>query len=672
MSDYLVIVESPKKAKKIKSYLGKDFNVIASFGHVYDLPVKKLGIDIKKDFTPSYDVMEGKNDVKKNIATQCKKAKIVYLMSDRDREGAGIARNIYNHLPKNVKVKRAVTSEIKKQPVINAINNAYDLDDEINLVYAYEARRILDRLVGYKCSYITKQATGGRSAGRCQSVALRIIVDREKAIQNFVPIVYWPITAELLTQGPPKEKVIAVIKNPDPLKINTKEEAEKIIAVIKKGPVKVSKFEQKNVKQNPYPPFQMSTLYQAGSSIGITMSRTKVAAQSLYENGLITYHRTDSVHIASGEISKIRSYIKNNYDQKYSTVSPRFYKSSTKNAQEAHEAIRPTEINTISYPGGTPDEKKIYELIWRRTIASQMASAEFLRSSAEFKCNKYILSANGSKELFDGFKKVWTYMTNKDKYIPTMKVGDILDVIDIFTERKETQPPKRYSESSLVEILKKDGIGRPSTYESIVKTIENRKYVEKKKKMYHATGLGINVSNFLVASDFCFMELKFTSKMENDLDDIANKKADRVHVLSEFWQRLKKDIENAKKVKNEQSKTKFECPDCKANKKKAFLLKKFSKFGPFFSCENYKKDGGCKYTAQINDDGTPKEKAKKIPPKKSKYKCPKCGYFMLERNGPYGKFLGCEKFPVCRSIMDMDGNIKISKKSKKKKWGKKH
>lgn len=666
MSDYLVIVESPKKAKKIQEYLGKDYLVIASFGHVFDLPPKKLGIDLKKDFATTYVVMDDKKDVKNNISVQSKKAKIIYLMTDLDREGAGIAANIYNGLLKTYKVKRATTNAITKSSILDAIKNAYDLDDEADLVEAYEARRVLDRLVGFKCSYITKQATGGRSAGRCQSVALRIIADREKEIQIFVPVVYWPITAELLTQDT-KEKVVADIKFPKPLDISTKEEAEKIIKVIKAGPVKVSKFEQNKVQVNPYAPFQTSTLYQASASLGISLDKCKKAAQSLFDDGKITYHRTDSLYIEPTEMSNIRHFISSNYDKKYQTSSARVYKKKVKNAQEAHEAIRPTSISLQS-AGGTADEKKIYELIWRRTVASQMASAEVQRSSAEFSCGKYLLAATGSKELFDGFRKVWTYSDVNDRYMPTMKVSDTVDVIDISTKRMETQPPKRYSEMSLVKTLEKEGIGRPSTYAAIVKTILDRGYVEKTKNIFNATELGIGVSDFLVASDFCFVDIGFTCAMEDDLDDITNKKAKKIDVLSKFWCRLKQDLQKAKDVKNEKSKTDYKCPLCKKNGTEAFLLKKHSQYGEFYSCENYKKDGGCTYTAQVGDDGKPKEKIKKDPPKKLGFKCDQCGSDMVVRTGPYGEFQGCSSWPKCKTVMDMDGNIK---KKSKKKWSKK-
>jgi len=666
----LVIVESPKKAKHIQSFLGSSYKVVASVGHMYDLPKKQLGIDIKKDFKPTYVIMDDKKDVEKNIHKLAKNANIIYLMADLDREGSGIAKNIHDHLPKDCVVKRATTNEITKTAVKKAIQNAYSMDDEKDLVNAYEARRILDRIVGFRASWPVQQATGGRSAGRCQSVALRILADREKEIQSFIPIIYWPIVAELLTNK--KEKIIAEIKVPKSLDISTKEEAEKIINVLKKGPVKVSKYDQNQVDVNPYPPFTTSTLYQAAAAIGISLQGCKVASQSLFENSFCTYIRTDSTNICAEAMTNIHFYIKSNYNNQYQLSKPRNYKSKVKNAQEAHEAIRPTDIKLEKLLQGTDDEKKIYELIWRRTVASQMTPAKVLRSSAEFKCNKYVLGATGSKELFDGFRKVWTYGNTDDRYMPIIKVGDTVDVIDIKTEKKETQPPKRYSEASLTKLLETEGIGRPSTYANIITTILDRGYVEKKKNIFHATELGIRVSDFMVSSDFCFIDTKFTSKMEDDLDEISNGKKNKLEVLNAFWERLKKDLEKAKVVKNKSQQTNFECPECKKNNIKANLLKKVSKFGPFFSCENYKKDGGCKYTASVDENGEPKEKVKKDPPKESQFKCPKCKSVMVERTGPYGVFLGCSAYPKCKTIMDMQGQVKEPAKKKwKKNWKKK-
>lgn len=670
MPKYLFIVESPNKIHTIQPILGKDYIVCASYGHIRDLPKKKISIDIKKDFAPTYEILSDKKAVVKNIQQLSKKSNVVYIATDEDVEGCGIAGHISAILSDSVKIKRVKYNKITKQAILDGLSNAYDIEKDRDIFDAYEARRIIDRLAGYKMSWLVKRATGGISAGRVQSAGLRIISELEKKIINFVPIVYWPITAELLTRDT-KEKVVAEIKDPKPLDISTKEEAEKIIKVIKDGPVKVSKFEQKKVNQNAYPPFTTSTLLQSASNyLGFSVAQTTKISQSLFEKSLITYIRTDSVVIDNSVISDIRTHVSKKYGKKYLPTNVITYKQKKKNVQAAHEAIRVIDISVVNPSNTTIDERKIYELIWKRTIASQMSPAQFLRSSAEFKCNKYLLSSNGNKELFDGFRKVWTYMASGEVKIPDMEINDILDVIDISTEKKETQPPKRYSEASFVKELEHNGVGRPSTYKSIVQTLQDRNYVEKIKKSLHATELGIKVSDYLIKSDVCFVDIGFTSSMEDDLDDITNQKANKVDVLSKFWCRLKQDLQKAQQVKNEQSKTNYECPLCKKKKVKSFLLKKRSQYGEFYSCENYKKDGGCKYTAQIDEDGkTPKEKEKKNPPKKSGFKCHLCGADMVIRKGPYGEFQGCSVYPKCRGIRDINGNIK---KPSGKKWKKKN
>ena len=669
----LVIVESPTKAKKIQGFLGKDYVVVASQGHVFDLPPDELAVDIKKDFEPKYAIMDKRKDIWQNILQEAKNVKMVYLAGDADREGQALSQNMSDNLPKGLAKKRMTYHEITKKAIDDAVKNVCDMNDGINLYYAYEVRRILDRLAGYKSSFVVQQATGGKSAGRCQSAGLRILVDREKEIIAFVPIVYWPIVAELLTSK--NEKIVADVRNPVPLKIGTKEEAEKIIAALKKGPVKVSKFDQKNTKQNPFAPFTTSTLYQAASTIlGMSTSRSKVAAQGLYEKSLTTYIRTDSTFIAPDFVDKIRDHIKASFSSTYLPSSSNVYAAKSKNAQEAHEAIRPTDISVSSYTGGTADEKKLYELIWQRTVASQMTPAEYLRTSAEFSCGSYKLGANGSKELFDGYKKVWTHSASNEVELPMLKVGDVVKAIDVKTEKKETQPPSRYSEASFIKTLEKEGIGRPSTYESMCKTLIDRGYVELKSKAYHPTELGIKVVDFMVASDFCFIDVGFTNDTETKLDKIANKELTKLEVLKEFWDRLKKDIDNAKDKKAENAKTTYPCPKCVKNGKKAFLLKKHSKYGAFYSCENYKKDGdGCDYIANVGENGEPVEKVKQVVQKSDK-KCPNCGKLLVIRKSKKGNdYLACSdwnKDPKCKGFFDLQG-VKMDFSKSKKKWGSK-
>ena len=501
----LVIVESPKKARKIQSYLTKEYYVMGSQGHIVDLPTNKLGVDIKNDFKTQYAVMDGKATIIKDIRKAVLNAKEIILMGDPDREGHAISINIADHVIKTkLPLYRASTNRITKKDVKEAINKKVILQKD-SLYDAYEARRILDRLVGYKCSFITKSATGGKSVGRCQSVALKIIADREKEIKAFVPIVYWPIEAEIITKK--MEKIVAVIKMPKPLDIPTKAEADKIIAALKKGPVRVSKYEQKEVKQNPYAPFTTTTMMQSASSVlNMSLAAITKVSQSLYEGGHITYHRTDSTTMDTGAVKDIRSHIQNKFAATYLPSTPNVYIKKSKHAQEAHEAIRPTDIKAINITG-SDDEKKLYKLIWKRAVASQMSPAKYERRSAEFKCGKYILAANGSKELFDGFRAVWTYGGSQDLELPVVAVGDKVNVIDCKTERKETQPPKRYTAPSLIGKLEKEGIGRPATMKTIIQTIIDRTYVELKKKAFHATDLGIRVCDFLEAAKFCFIDI---------------------------------------------------------------------------------------------------------------------------------------------------------------------
>lgn len=665
MSKYLVVIESPKAKKtKIQSFLGSDYEVVATVGHIRDLPPKGLNVDLKKQFSPTYGIMLGKESIVKDIVAKAKKAEKVYLMTDPDREGEAISWHVKSQLPQGVLAKRAKFHSVTKPEILEAIKNAGEINEE--LVESYEARRILDRLVGYKCSFITKQATGGQSAGRVQSAALRVIAEREKEIKAFVPQEYWPVEAELLTLK--DEKINADVKKPAPLDISTQAKAEEIMALIKKGPVLVSKYEQKEAKVHPYAPFTTSTMLQSAASfLGWTTKRTMDTAQALYERGSITYHRTDSKFIVAGVVNDIRNEISSSFGQKYVPQKPNFYSNSA-NAQEAHEACRVYDVKAQSIPQASADEQKLYQMIWKRTVASQMEEAVYERRSAEFAVGDVVMSATGSRETFDGFRKVWTYGGGDDKHLPELTVGDKVKVIDVKTERKETQPPDRYSEASIVKKLESEGIGRPSTYASIIETLKKRKYVDGKGKSFVATDLGINVSDFLVDNHFCFIDLGFTAAMEDKLDQIASKKTDKVSVLTEFWDRLKKDIDTAQKASKEAAITDHDCPTCKGAGRDGKLAIKHSKFGAFYACSLGK--ATCGYTAKIGENGEPIEKVKKVVQTTDK-PCPKCGSMLVVRNGKYGDFLGCPKWPKCEGIYDMDGNLKQKKTGGKKFWKKK-
>ena len=657
MAKYLVIVESPSKATKIGQYLGKDYYVMASKGHVIDLPAKGLNVDIKKNFEPHYEIMEDKVDTVAKIVSEAKKAEIVYLMSDPDREGEAIAFHISNHLPKNTVFKRATTNSITKEAVKKAIDEASDIN--IPLVDSYEARRILDRLVGYKCSYLTQSATGGKSAGRVQSAALRALSDREKEIKAFVPQEYWDINAEVLTQK--KDKILTRLTKPEKMEVSNEEKANTIVSYLTKKTASVSKYETKEVPSSPYAPFTTSTLQQTAATVlGWSQDKTMSVAQALYENSFITYMRTDSPYIEPATIAGLRTEIQGRFGPKYLPDKTNYYAPKSKNAQEAHEAIRPTHVEVEQINELESDHKKLYNLIWRRTVASQMEKSRSLSASVRFAVGPYELGANGNTLIFDGWKKVWQYALSDDTLLPVLNVGDKCEIIDVSSEQKFTQPPSRYSKSSITKLYEETGIGRPSTYASITKTLIARKYIDLLKNSYQVTALGLKVSEFLEKSGFCFIDLDFTSKMEEKLDRITNKEAKKLDTLSEFWERLQKDITNAKSLKANASQTDFPCPKCKN-----MLALKHSKFGPFFACSEQKE---CGYTAIVGPDGEPKEK----PPKEyGSEPCQLCSAKMVKRNSKMGGFFGCEKFPTCRGMRNLQGEpIEQKKTEGKKPWKK--
>jgi len=670
MPKYLFIIESPGKTRKIKSFLDSSFEVIATKGHIIDLPPNKFSVNIKKDFEPTYAVMDGKESVVKEIKKKSKKADLIYLATDLDREGSGIAASVVSILPKGKEYKRVIYSSITKSAIVKAIEEAGDID--MDMVHSYECRRILDRIVGYKCSYITKQATGGRSAGRVQSAALRIIADREKEIRDFIPKEYWFIEAELERKN--KERVKAVVKKPPRLKINSKEKADKICELLRTKLIKVSKYEVTEASTKAFAPFTTSSLYQSGSSIlGWGSAKTASVSQKLYENGLISYHRTDSTFIVPEFMDTIRTKIASSYGNNY--LSPKINVfSNKKSAQEAHEAIRVTDVCVEHLQSGDEDEKKLYKIIWKRTIASQMASMRQKKGVADFVCEDCILTANGSKVVFDGWRKVWNYGNVSDTELPELTVGELMKLIDLTCEQKFTQPPSRYTEASFIKELESRGIGRPSTYKTTITTLLDREYTEKKKKVIYATDMGIKVSDFLIDSNFCFIDLGFTAEMEENLDKIAHKEAEKLCILRNFWERLKSDLDNAKVKRNEMNKTDYPCPKCQKKGQEGFLVLKHSKYGPFYSCSN-RKELECDYKADVNkENGCPVEK--QVQEKKySDIKCPNCGEKFLIRISKNNKeYLGCRNWASdqkCRGFFKMDGEKMVFKKKKyyKKKNG---
>lgn len=664
---YLFIVESPGKVKKIQSFLGSEYKVAASVGHVSDLPPKKIGVKIKSNFEATYEVSSDKKDIVKDLKEWANKVDVIYLATDLDREGSMISQRLIDLLPKNKIYKRVKYSSITSDAIKKAIEEASDPAEDIQLVHSAETRRILDRIVGWKCSFITKQATGGPSAGRVQSAALRIIAEREQEIQNFVPKEYWQIEADINDEN--KVKVHGFLKKPDKLEIDSEQKAIDISQKLSDNDSFVKKYEEKESSQKAYPPFTTSTLYQSASAIlGWSSKKTASVAQALYEASHISYIRSDSTFIVPEFIDDIRSSITTKYGNQYlPSKSIKYSNKST--AQEAHEAIRVIDISKEVV--GVGDSQKLYEIIWKRTVASQMKPMISKRTSLECKClKKYIMSANASKVIFDGWSKCWDYGNFSNTEIPEFKVGQKVSLTDIQKQQKFTQPPNRYNDSSIVKELEKQGIGRPSTYASLIDTLLNRKYVERRNKALHATETGIRVTDFLKNVEFCFVDLDFTSNLENDLDCIAKGDCEKLDILNDFWKRLQSDIENAKKVKEENSKSDYPCPSCE----KGFLIKKFSKYGPFYTCSQRTVDEvKCEYKADVGKNGEPVEKKEK-PKEFSDICCPNCGEpFIIRTNKKGGQYLGCGNWQQkeCKGFYDMEGNIIEFKKKYYKKGNKK-
>ncbi len=668
MAKNIIIIEAHGKVKSYEKYVGKDYQVYPTHGHCVDLPVKKLGIDIKKGFLPTWEVKEDSEDTIKKLKSACKNADNVYLMTDEDREGEAIAFHIYEQIQETCKgtIHRASTNQITKTGIQAALANPGKLDqDKIN---AYLARRMLDRLAGYKTSYLTQQASGGRSAGRVQSVVLRIIVDREKEIVAFKPVEYWVLTAYLLNSKGDKYTAILTEK----IKVPDKATADKIYKECIEATPRITKVETKEVESKAWPPFTtMPMVASAASVFGWSASKTMKVAQGLYSSGFITYHRTDSPVMASEALGEVRSFIGHSYGDAYLPPKANFY-APKKGAQEAHECCRPTTITAQTLAGLSGDDAKLYDLIWRRAISSQMSKARDRRMKVITKIAKYDFVSNGRKQLFDGFRKVWTYSSNKDVILPDLEEGEECVLKALEKDQKFTQPPPRYTDASLAKICEQKQITRPATIASVFKTLVDRKYTTKKKNTFHPTETGIAVIDFLTAAEFCFVDVEFTAGMEDLLDEVQNGSKTEQDVLKGFWERLKKDIEKGKIIRDENQITEFKCPKCDSN-----LLKKHSQWGPFFACQKSKKltkkqqEAGekpeCDYLAKVGEHGEPVEKAPPKPKEYADFPCKKCGEKMVKRKSKYGEFYGCAGFPKCKTTADLDGTFK----EKKKKWSKK-
>lgn len=631
----LLIVESPTKSKKIQKFLGDDFKVLSSYGHVRDLPKSTLGVDVEKNFEPKYVIPTKARKKITELKKAAKDADRILLATDPDREGEAIAWHILHILkPKNY--KRVAFHEITDSAVKEALANPRDIDQ--NLVDSQQARRILDRIVGYKLSpFLWKKIVRGLSAGRVQSVALRLICDREQEIKEFKPEEYWSIQALLFKNK--GESFIANLVAEDgkaikKLDIKNKEQANKIENALNNAVYQIEKIENKTKKKNPSPPFTTSTLQQAaGTRLYFSSKMTMSLAQQLYENGYITYHRTDSTNLSQSALLNAKEYISNTYGSNYLPEKPRVFAKKSKLAQEAHEAIRPTSAtNTPQLLSKKLNERqlKLYDLIWRRFIASQCKEALIDAKKIEIKANQYTFRATGQTIKFDGYLKVYPEK-QKENLLPELNIKDILTLEKLEKEQHFTQPPARYSEAKLVKALEEFGIGRPSTYASIISVILERNYVIKNDdKKLQPTDMGINVNNMLVQHFPAIVDVNFTAKIEDNLDDIANgeiKWQDLIRLFYEpFIENLEKKLKEVKK-QNTDIPTDKVCPQCSKP-----LVIKTGRYGQFYACSGFPE---CKYAGPLEQ-------------KTLDVKCPKCQSEIIIKKTKRGKiFYSCPNWPDC-------------------------
>jgi DNA topoisomerase-1 len=647
----LVIVESPTKARTIGRFLGDSYEIIASMGHVKDLPKSKLGVDVENNFQPDYQTMPDKKKVLSQIKIASKNAENIILATDPDREGEAIAAHVKEALEaKDKKFSRIVFHEITKEAVEEALNSPREIDE--NLVDAQTARRVLDRLVGYKLSPILWQKVRrGLSAGRVQSVALRLIVEREREIEKFKKEPYYTISVvlkkdsnevsfELIEIKTEKIEISEKINLYDgeytftKTKIDTESKAKEIEADLKGKEYIVSDVTKKEMRRTPPPPYTTSTLQQDGARrMGLSGRRTMSLAQKLYEEGYITYHRTDSVAISESARKQMTEFVRKEFGDKYLPSKPRYYKVTQKNAQEAHEAIRPARVG-VSVAQVTKDlgvqYGKLYDIIWRRAVATQMAEAitESTVVLVDVSNKEYTFKANGSVLVFDGFLRINPFALNDNK-LPDFNANEKLDFISVLSEFHETLPPPRYNDASIIKTLEEKGIGRPSTYATIISTIESRQYIERTEGKFQPTNVGLAVNDFLVENFSTIDDVPFTAEMENGLDEIANGTKKWVPTIKEFYEPFEKTlgkVKDAARVKIEVEKTDEICPQDGGH-----LIIRIGRFGKFMACENFP---NCKFTKPFMQE--------------TNLICPKDGGKIIFKKTRRGRrFYGCSNYPKC-------------------------
>ncbi len=670
MSKPLVIVESPTKVRTLKKYLGKDYDVEATVGHIKDLPPRALGIDIEKNFEPKYEVIKGKDKVVARLKKAAGHAKDIYLAPDPDREGEAIAQHVKEELSQGKNkdkftFHRVLFHELTRNAILKAMQTPQPLD--ANKYEAQQIRRILDRLVGYQVSpLLWRKVASGLSAGRVQSVAVRIICERERAIRAFVSEEYWSITAHLAKEDSPVFTAALKKKDGKNIVIPNEQSALEIKAELSASQFVIEKVEKKRSKKNPPPPFNTSKLQQAAiKRLRFTAKKTMSVAQQLYEGvdlgpgepvGLITYMRTDSTRVSTEAANQALDFIGREYGEDYRPKSPRIYKNRKK-VQDAHEAIRPTSVEYTPQklaPYLSSDQKKLYSLIWNCFVASQMESAVYDKTSVSIKAGPYLLTASGSVLVFDGYLVLYREEENQDEenegQLPLLFQNDPLDPKKIVPKQHFTQPPPRFSEASLVKEMEENGIGRPSTYAAILSTIRDKNYVELIKGYFHPTEIGFIVNDLLTDSFSKIFDVNFTASLEDSLDKVETGHAKSLGVLEEFWKSFKGELDRAGQdmvsVKGVGVSTGLFCP--KSNHP---LNIKVGKNGPFLACAGYPE---CSFTSNFsrNEKGeiVIEDRNEDEPTDKT---CEKCGKPLVKKQGRFGSFLACTGYPECKNTQSL-------------------
>ncbi len=665
MSKGLIIVESPTKVKTLQKFLGGDYVIKASVGHIKDLPEGELGVDLQKDFQPQYVTISGKAKIIRELKKASKDVKNIYLAPDPDREGEAIAWHIAEEIGNGDKnIYRVLFNEITKKAVLDAIHHPGKLQQ--SKYEAQQARRILDRLVGYQVSPVLwEKVRRGLSAGRVQSVAVRIVCEREREIQDFVSEEYWSLTATLKGKDSPVSFDAKLTKwKGKKIKMANEPEVLAIRKTLESVPYSVSKIVQQEKQRHPLPPFITSRLQQdAYRKLSFSAKKTMWIAQKLYEGvdlgplgtvGLITYMRTDSVRVSAEAIQQVRGWIKDRFGDSYLPPKPNAYKSR-RGAQDAHEAIRPTSIDL------EPDQVKssldkdqwaLYKLIWDRFVASQMPSADFLQTTVEIKADDAVFTAVGTVPVFQGFMALYVEGEdnqengNGEKKLPSLTEGQVLELLGLIPKQHFTQPPYRFSEATLIKELEEKGIGRPSTYAAILATIKEKEYVRLEKGKFFPTELGCLVNDLLVVNFPDIFDIEFTAQMEENLDHIEEGEKDWVETLKEFYLPFEKDLEMAKvsmrDVKRELIPTDAICERCGSK-----MVKRWGKRGYFLACSSYPK---CRYTREVEGN-----EANQV---ETDAKCEKCGNPMVIKNGKFGRFLACSNYPTCKFTRSLDTGVR--------------